>query len=947
MPFTQNDLLNEKIKQHKIKHSAQTIPYFLATTFLTYFFIFINYRFNSSNHEFIFNTYFIVSSILSISAFIYTQWFAKNIQNIQIKHHFHEVITLITGLNIGFFVYLVHIYLPSNYHHLLFSDTFYLALVLVISSLFFALVYLSYRLIYFFLVALPVCFPILLLQPLPNDTTNPFIPLSFNFIFIAVCLCAISLNRLYTKHVKQLIKSESYIEKHQDQLKVQQHQQQNLNTKLEKMLQTQHDLEGKNEHTQQQLDQYQHQLSDQISLIYKQQHIIELAKKTTYNHTWEWDITAGIFKENDQFFATLKNDAIIEKYLEGIIHPDDIAIFLKQLKHHFIHQDEIFQCECRIFHGNTWVWFAAIGQIIQNKPGTVEPTFMIGLFKNIEQQKQDRDRIEQSSNIIKYVDLGIVILDAKLNYVSANPFFYKMTGLSERHVLEKNIFEITDSYDTSKRSLHYSITDQVLKKGQFKGEFEERFISGKELNMRCHIQVVKDEYLNTVQYVGIISDLTDYKQQEKRLSYLENYDTVTRLPNRFYYNYKVYEYLITERQNISQLAIIHLSIDRFTALNEFLGNQTTTLLLQQVAEHLRITNPNAFMIAYLNREEFVLVYEIDHTCPSIQETCGQIVSSFSEPLNVANQELILTVSLGAAIFPEHALDFDQLNNHAHQALLQAQRVGGNTVQYYSKDQNNAYIQDVDLENKLRQAIKNNELEVYYQPKIQLSNHQIVSFEALIRWKHPEKGLMSPAYFLSFARQTSLISDIGEYVLEASVHQLKIWQDLNLPKVRISINVDPQQLYRGKLLKSLDEILATYQMDGDCLEFEITESSLVEKTDYIRDLLNEFKARNIKLSLDDFGTGYSSLAYLTEFPFDIIKIDRYFVKNMHNKTQKAVLNAIIAMGKAMSLVIVVEGVETQEELDFFHQKECDIVQGYFFSKPLNATDASLYLQQIFR
>lgn len=940
MTFTQNNSQHEHINQDKINHSIRTLPFFLASVFLTYFFVFIQYHLYFNQSYLIFNSYFGISAFLSLSAFIYTKWFEKNISNIQAKNHLSEAITLIIGLNIGFFVYLVHFYLPQTNQELFFSNSFYLALTLVISCLFFSLIYLSYRLIYFFLVALPACFPLLLIQPFPNDAINPLASLFFNFIFIVVCICAITLNRLYNKSITRLADSKQSL--HESYL-----QSNTFQTKIQELSQLQFTLEHQNQNIHQQYLQTQDQLTDQHEFILKQQHIIELAKKTTYNHTWEWDISAGIFKESNQFFATLKNDAIIEKYLDGIIHPDDISVFLTQLKYHFVHQDEVFQCECRIFHENRWVWFAAIGQIIENKPETNEPTLMIGLFKNIEREKQDRDRIEQSSNIIKYIDIGIIILDAKLNYVSANPFFYKMTDLTAEQIVEKNIFEITNSYDPSKRSLHYSITDQILKKGQFKGEFEETFISGKQVSIRCHIQVVKDEYLNTVQYVGIISDLTDYKQQEMRLSYLENYDTVTHLPNRFYYNYKVYEYLITERYRISQLAIIHLSIDRFTALNEFLGNQTTTLLLQHVAEHLRTTNPNAFMIASLSREEFVLVYEIDHTTPSIQETCGHIVSSFSEPLNFSNQELILTVSLGTAIFPEHALDFDQLNNHAHKALLQAQRVGGNTVQYYSKDQNNVYVQDVDLENKLRQAIKNNELEVYYQPKIQLSNYQIVGFEALIRWKHPERGIISPDYFLSFARQTSLISDLGEYVLEASVRQLKVWQEQQLPKVRISINIDPQQLYRGQILKSIDEILEKYQMDGEYLEFEITESSLIEKTDYIRELLNQFKARNIQLSLDDFGTGYSSLAYLTEFPFDIIKIDRYFVKNMHNKTQKAVLNAIIAMSKAMSLTIVVEGVETQEELDFFHQKECDIVQGYFFSKPLCATDASLYLEKLFR
>ena len=384
--------------------------------------------------------------------------------------------------------------------------------------------------------------------------------------------------------------------------------------------------------------------------------------------------------------------------------------------------------------------------------------------------------------------------------------------------------------------------------------------------------------------------------------YLENYDIVTNLPNRFYYNYKIYQFLITHSDSIQQLAIIRLSIDRFTALYEFLGNQNTSELLKLVAQRLRLCNPNAMMVAYLTREDFVIAYELSHVSPSIQKICEQIRTNFHQSFKVAEQELLLTLSIGVAIYPDQARQFDKLNHCAQQALNHARRLGGNTIQYYTKAHDSLYEKDVNLENELRQALRNKELEVYFQPKICIRSGNIVGFETLIRWNHPERGLLLPAQFLAAAQQTSLISDIGEYVLLAATQQLREWLDLGLPEIQLSINIDAQQLYRGQLIEHVDEALERYGLLGKYLEFEITEASLIENTEYIHNLLRQLKERDIQLSLDDFGTGYSSMAYLTEFPFDVLKIDKSFVQNMHMKRHHAIINAIIAMGKAMDLKI---------------------------------------------
>ncbi|MBF7687370.1 sensor domain-containing protein [Acinetobacter rathckeae] len=850
-------------------------------------------------------------------------------------NHLCNVICLLVGISLASAVYLLHIHLPVSCAHLSFSDTFYVTIILVSTCLFFALCCLHFRLSYFFLVGLPIAVPTLLLQPISQENVAGFLPLSFNFIFLSVYICAIILNRTYNKHITHILNDAQLLK--QQQLTAVQKQ-----NRYDKHKQHMSKLLGRYKLLKKKIANAIEYTNQQDELIHKQKMLIELAQNESYNHIWHWDIKKSSFYVNDVFFAFLRNDALITDYTEGLIHPDDTEHFLLQLKKHFNHRNELFECECRIRHQNDWTWFAAIGKVVKSDPITHEPTLMMGLFKNIKQQKQHQNQINLSTNIIENLNVGIITLDKNFHFLNANPFFCKLSGSTENEIIGKHLFGLTDKYTAQQRSLHFSVIDQLRNTEKYIGEFEEKFVSSEVLNIGFHIQAVKDQQQNISHYIGIISDLTAQKRQEERLSFLRNYDDITQLPNRFYYNFKLYELMLTERKNLSRLAVINVSIDRFNALHEFLGTDAINQLLKSIADRLNLNHHDAFIIACINHGDFSLIYELNQRHNSIEEICGRIIQEFNDAFHVSKQDLILTVSVGVSIYPEHTLDAEQLNNYAHQALLQAQRLGGNTVQYYSQ-QNIDYIQDVNLENELRYAIKNNGLEVFYQPKIKVDNQTIVGFEALIRWNHPKKGLIPPSQFLSYAKQTSMVSEIGHYVLEQSAKQIKTWQNLGYADISVSINIDPQQLYRGQLLELLDEILATYEIDGQHLEFELTESALIEKTDHIKALLHALKERGITLSLDDFGTGYSSLAYLTNFPFDAIKIDQHFVQNIADKTQIAVLNAIIAMGKAMGLTIIAEGVETQQQLEFLQYRQCDIIQGYIYSKPLCVADATHYLK----
>ncbi|MFI8037132.1 putative bifunctional diguanylate cyclase/phosphodiesterase, partial [Acinetobacter baumannii] len=572
--------------------------------------------------------------------------------------------------------------------------------------------------------------------------------------------------------------------------------------------------------------------------------------------------------------------------------------FDERLKEHLEGKSDHFNITFRILRRNgSWRWIHDVGRVISRDPKTNKALRMVGMTRDIHQEKKDQEHLRLSAIVLEQAAEGIFILDEKLNYIEVNPYYEKLTGFSKSELLSQQLFNITINQKLQQQQFHDSITQQLLKTGEYMGQFDEKFTSGKSVYLWLHINAVKDEYNQIINYIGFARDLTDQKRQEQHLSYLKNYDSLTHLPNRFYYYNQLHQYLVNPSYSFKNLALIRINIDRFRAFNEFLNNDSGDELLKQFAQRLRLTNINAILVAYLNGDDFAIIYEISPIHPNIEQYCQNILQALNAPFYIDEQEYFITASIGVACFPEHGRQIDHLNNHAEQALSEAKRLGGNTISYYCNKTTNPY-KTADLEQELRKAIQNDEFVVYYQPKINLNDKSIKGFEALIRWQHPEKGLVMPNMFIPFAERSSLISDIGKVVLDKVGKQLQEWKKAGYADVRVSVNIVAQQIHRGLLLSDLDEVLDTYHLDGSNLELEITESALLDNTDNVKKLLHSIKERNISIALDDFGTGYSSLAYLTEYPIDVLKIDRAFVSKIGDQKQEAIVNAMIAMGKSM-------------------------------------------------
>lgn len=675
---------------------------------------------------------------------------------------------------------------------------------------------------------------------------------------------------------------------------------------------------------------------------------LEMAHEMAGIASWDWDIQNRCIETGNfirLFGYNIQSVNYYIQYLHKFIHPDDIENVKLHMRSHLRGFLDRYEVVYRMFHQTEgWVWVHDLGRVIQRDPKSNIPLRMVGIRRNINNEKKAEEILTLSANVFKKMAQGIFVLDNQLRYIDANPYFLTLVGFTEQELIGRYIFEISANYTPQLQQFHAAILQQLLSKGEFDGEVIETLKTGKETPLWMHVNSIRDTQHKVTQYIGLVTDLTERKAAEEKLFYLRTYDALTDLPNRSYFNNKLHTYLNDSTNNKSKFAVIRINLDRFRYYNELLNQQGGDELLKEVATRLRRVSSDAAVIARLNADDFAAILEIEDSNIEVTEFCKSLIQAFDDTFRIKQQEFVMTISIGVAIFPEHGRQMDSLNTHAEIALLEAKRIGGNVIRIYHHDKHLVSEPRLKLESELRKAIQNNELLLYFQPKFHSKTQAIYGFEALIRWNHPEHGIIPPAQFIPLAEETSLISEIGKQVLEMACTQIKKWENAGFTKLIVSINVVVQQIYRGNLLDEIDFMIKKYDINPAQLEVEITETSLMENNENVRKVIDELHRRKIKIALDDFGIGYSALSYLANYSFDIIKIDRSFVNGIGNPNKEAIIRAIIAMSKAMNKQVVAEGIETQAHYQFLIKEGCDYLQGYLLGKPMPTDMATALLQE---
>lgn len=432
--------------------------------------------------------------------------------------------------------------------------------------------------------------------------------------------------------------------------------------------------------------------------------------------------------------------------------------------------------------------------------------------------------------------------------------------------------------------------------------------------------------------MSIVRDLSEDKIGNCLIKYLAYYDTLTSLPNRRFITEQLPQELETAQISNTKLALIFINLDRFTLINDSFSYFIGDSILKEAA--MRILNyvQGKGIAAHLGGDEFIVLLPLNDT-KIITEQSNELLQVFENPFSVDDHDVYLTASIGISIYPDHDHNSSFLKRNANLAMLHSKERGGNQASIYHPNMDIPAYETLILQSDLHRAIIQEEFCLHYQPKIDTKTHKIIGAEALIRWEHPQQGMISPGLFIPMAEKSTMINDIGNWVLRTACRQIKTWQDEGIPPLQISINLSIRQFDDSNFVQHIKDVLIETGVEGNWLELEITESILVKDRDAVIDSLLCIKELGVKISIDDFGTGYSSLSCIHQLPIDCLKIDQSFIRDIHTNSKSNLVSSIIELGHNLHLTVVAEGVESIEQLDYLKQNNCDEWQGYLFSKPL--------------
>lgn len=540
---------------------------------------------------------------------------------------------------------------------------------------------------------------------------------------------------------------------------------------------------------------------------------------------------------------------------------------------------------------------------------------------------------------------GIVIFDPDYCILTVNQAFSRVSGYLPEDVIGRRVTDIASSRDARR---HFQAIHQSLEQtGQWQGELVEARKNGELYPQWLQLNVVRDKAGNLSHIVGFFSDLSSRRAAEERMRYLAHFDELTGLANRSLFNERLREARERVRSGGRSLALLHINLDRFKLLNESLGHEIADQLLKHIARRLSNAMPEADTIARLSGDEFAVLFDGYSNLSSLARVTSRLLGKLRVPLSVAGHELVISASVGISLLSDSAREVPALVSQANMAMQHAKHLGGNNFQFFTQSLQASTLERLQLEIQLRRAVDEQQLQVFYQPKLCLRTGRLDSAEALVRWHHPQRGMVAPGEFIGLAEETGLISAIGEFVLRKACWQACEWQRQGMAPIRVSVNLSVHQLRQGKLVSLVRQVLEETGLAPQWLELELTESQLLDSVEHIIATFQQLRDLGVKLAIDDFGTGYSSLSYLRRFPVDYVKIDRAFISGLGDGTEDAaIIQAIISMAHSLGLKVVAEGVENQSQLEFLRSHGCDEVQGYLISRPIEATAMAGILLQSF-
>lgn len=679
------------------------------------------------------------------------------------------------------------------------------------------------------------------------------------------------------------------------------------------------------------------------SLLMQNEARLAEAQRIANMGSWEWDIEENILHWSDETYRIFglnpqQFEATYDAFVEHI-HPEDRDMVTHAVAG-ALDNKTAYSIDHRIVMADGRVSYVhEQGEASYDLEGN--PLRMVGTVQDITDRKQIEEDLLLAATSFETHE-AIMITDVKGNILRVNRAFSTITGYQSGEVLGKNPKILSSGRHD--KAFFKQLWKQILEIDYWNGEIWNRRKNGEIYPEWLSIAAVRNKDNETTHFVAHFQDITARKEAEAKIKRQAYYDALTELPNRRLLNDRIEQSLYRSRRRGSSGAIIFLDLDHFKVINDSLGHHVGDLVVQEIAQRLISHIREEDTAARLGGDEFVVLLpelgaEMEDAFVEAQVVVNKIQAAIAEPVHVQNYELHVTASLGIALFPENHDSVEDILRQADIAMYRAKDLGRNTFQFYLPSMQMAARERLLLEHDLRRAIANNELQLYYQPQVS-HEREVIGAECLLRWIHAERGFVSPADFIPVAEDTGLILEIGEWVLREACERLAeyIQRDVSTSFKRLAVNVSPVQFKQHDFVERVSAIVRETGVDPHRLELEFTEGMLISQIEDTIEKIQELKQLGIHFSIDDFGTGYSSLTYLKQLPVDKLKIDQSFVNDISSDpSDAAIVDTIIAMTRHLSLDVIAEGVETEEQLAFLRENGCNSYQGYLFYRPLPQTD----------
>lgn len=678
--------------------------------------------------------------------------------------------------------------------------------------------------------------------------------------------------------------------------------------------------------------------------------LLHLALDSSYTGVWSWN------RQTDELICSRNGHALLG-YAEGevgncradwlaLIFPEDIPKVRIAIGSYLIGRAPCYEAEFRMRAKNgEWRWMLSRGRVVSwTRSAPPTPVRIIGTHTDITQLKQTEHSLSEAhvdlmralrfnEALLAAMPLPVFYKDCEGRYIGCNRAFTELTGIAADALIGRTVQEVWPGELAAE--YHRRDMDLLADPGHQTYESVVKGSDGRERQVIFSKDAFLNEHGAVAGIVGVCSDISAIKESQQRLEYQAQHDPLTGLPNRLMLGVLAERALDRARRANTTVALLLLDLDRFKDVNDSHGHAAGDELLEQVAARLVSRLRSVDTISRLGGDEFTVLLESVRHPADAARVASELVASLSEPYALSsNREALVGVSIGIAVFPEHGETLEELLQHADTALYRAKAQGRGRFVFFTDELTRAVQARVDLEGRLRRAIAGNELRLYFQPQAEMGSGRIVGAEALIRWERPGIGLVAPNDFIPVAEETGLIDAIGRWVLWETCRQGKAWRDSGLPPITLAVNLSPRELCHGDLSATLIDTLAETGYSADGLELELTETAVMEWGDELAEQLRRVRALGIRIALDDFGTGYSSLGRLKHLPLDMLKIDKSFVDDIpESRNDMEIAATIIGMSKTLSLDVLAEGVETEEQFAFLKARGCHKYQGYYLSPPL--------------